>query len=59
MRHSFNPHTDIVRNGFGVYEWAPHVAGLKYDVRGVFARRDDDAEPRADVVIFSGAGCSG
>ena len=46
MRHSFNPHTDIVRNGFGVYEWAPHVAGLKYDVRGMFARRDDDANTK-------------
>ena len=43
MRHSFDPHVDLIRNAYGLYEWAPHVVGLKYDTRAMFARRNDDA----------------
>lgn len=46
MRHRYDPARDIIRNAFGVYEWAPHVTGLKYDVRGMFARRNDDANTK-------------
>ena len=46
LRHDYNPAEDIVRSGHGLYEWAPHVVGLRHDVRGMFARRNDDANTK-------------
>ena len=41
LDHAYDPTRDIVRNPYGLYEWAPHVVGMKYDLRGMFARRGD------------------